>query len=116
MKHLQTTDFYKMKIPTNHPHPYRNGKVGGVHQMKVTTFFRVNLLKTIRQYRVVSSVFFLFFLYCFFFNYLRNAPDASVAMGDDERNTFYHYHGCVEAQSLRLVNAYLADKGIDGHQ
>lgn len=36
MKHLQTTDFYKMKIPTNHPHPYRNGKVGGVHQMKVT--------------------------------------------------------------------------------
>ena len=29
MKHLQTTDFYKMKIPTNHPHPYRNGKVGG---------------------------------------------------------------------------------------
>ena len=24
--------------------------------MKVTTFFRVNLLKTIRQYRVVSSV------------------------------------------------------------
>jgi hypothetical protein len=48
--------FYKMKITTNHPHPYRNGKVGGVHQMKVTTFFRVNLLKTIRQYRVVSSV------------------------------------------------------------
>ena len=57
MKHLQTTDFYKMKIPTNHPHPYRNGKVGGVHQMKVTSFFRVNLLKTIRQYRVVSSVY-----------------------------------------------------------
>ena len=49
--------FYKMKITTNHPHPYRNGKVGGVHQMKVTTFFRVNLLKTIRQYRVVSSVY-----------------------------------------------------------
>ena len=48
--------FYKMKIPTNHPHPYRNRKVGGVHQMKVTTFFRVNLLKTIRQYRGVSSV------------------------------------------------------------
>ena len=48
--------FYKMKIPTNHPHPYRNGKVGGVHQMKVTTFLGVNLLKTIRQYRVVSSV------------------------------------------------------------
>jgi hypothetical protein len=46
-----------MKIPTNHPHPYRNGKVGGVHQMKVTTFFRVNLLKTIRQYRVVLSVY-----------------------------------------------------------
>ena len=45
-----------MKIPTNHPYPYRNRKVGGVHQMKVTTFFRVNLLKTIRQYRVVSSV------------------------------------------------------------
>ena len=37
-------------------------------------------------------------------------------MVDDERNTFYHHHGCVEAQSLRLVNAYLADKGIDGHQ
>ena len=37
--------FYKMKIPTNHPYPYRNRKVGGVHQMKVTTFFRVNLLK-----------------------------------------------------------------------
>ena len=36
MKHLQTTDFYKMKIPTNHLHPYRNGKVGGAHQMKVT--------------------------------------------------------------------------------
>jgi hypothetical protein len=51
-----------------------------------------------------------------FFNNLRNAPDASVAMVDDERNTFYHHHGCVEAQSLRLVNAYLADKGIDGHQ
>ena len=48
--------FYKMKIPTNHPHPYRNRKVGGVHQMKVTTFFWVNLLKTIRQYRGVSSV------------------------------------------------------------
>ena len=45
-----------MEIPTNHPHPYRNGKVGGVHQMKVTTFFRVNLLKTIRQYRVVLSI------------------------------------------------------------
>ena len=45
-----------MKIPTNHPHPYRNGKVGGVNQMKVTTFFRVNLLKTIRQYLVVLSV------------------------------------------------------------
>ena len=25
--------FYKMKIPTNHPYPYRNRKVGGVHQM-----------------------------------------------------------------------------------
>ena len=37
-------------------------------------------------------------------------------MVDDERNTFYHHHGCVEAQSLRLVNAYLADKGVDGHQ
>ena len=48
--------FYKMKIPTNHPYPYRNRKVGGVHQMKVTTFFGVNLLKTIRQYRGVSSV------------------------------------------------------------
>ena len=47
---------------------------------------------------------------------LRDAPEASVAMVDDERNTFYHHHGCVEAQSLRLVNAYLADKGIDGHQ
>lgn len=52
----RNSSLYKMKIPTNHPHPYRNGKVGGVHQMKVTTFFRVNLLKTIRQYRVVSSV------------------------------------------------------------
>jgi hypothetical protein len=51
-----------------------------------------------------------------FFHNLRNAPDASVAMVDDERNTFYHHHGCVETQSLRLVNAYLADKGIDGHQ
>ena len=56
--------------------------------------------------------FFLFFFFC----NLRNAPDASVVMVDDERNTFYHHHGCVEAQSLRLVNAYLADKGIDGHQ
>ena len=46
-----------MEIPTNHPHPYRNGKVGGVHQMKVTSFFRVNLLKTVRQYRFVSSVY-----------------------------------------------------------
>lgn len=51
-----------------------------------------------------------------FFHNLHDAPDASVAMVDDERNTFYHHHGCVEAQSLRLVNAYLADKGIDGHQ
>ena len=58
MKHLQTTDFYKMKIPHQ---PIRiltgMGKLVGVHQMKVTTFFRVNLLKTIRQYRVVSSVY-----------------------------------------------------------
>ena len=58
----------------------------------------------------------LFYNFFFFFNNLRNAPDASVAMVDDERNTFYHHHGCVEAQSLRLVNAYLADKGVDGHQ
>ena len=55
MKHLQTTDFYKMKIPTNHPHPYRNGKVGGASD-KGHHIFWVILLKTIRQYRVVSSV------------------------------------------------------------
>ena len=47
---------------------------------------------------------------------LRDAPDASVSLVDDEGHTFYHHHGCVEAQSLRLVNAYLADKGVDGHQ
>ena len=31
-------------------------------------------------------------------------------MVDDERHSFYHYHGSVEAQCLRLVNTYLADK------
>lgn len=51
-----------------------------------------------------------------FFLHLCDAPDASVMLVDDERNTFHHHHGCVETQSLRLVNAYLADKGIDGHQ
>ena len=35
---------------------------------------------------------------------------------DDERHSFYHYHRSIESQCLRLVNAYLADKGIDGHQ
>ena len=51
-----------------------------------------------------------------FFLHLCDAPDASVMLVDDERNTFHHHHGCVEAQSLWLVNAYLADKSIDGHQ
>ena len=35
---------------------------------------------------------------------------------DDERYTFHHHHGCVETQSLWLVNTYLADKGIETHQ
>ena len=37
-------------------------------------------------------------------------------MINDERHTFYHHHGCVETQSLWLINAYLADKSIDTHQ
>ena len=51
-----------------------------------------------------------------FFLHLCDAPDASVMLVDDERNTFYHHHGCVEPQSLWLVNTYLADKSIETHQ
>ena len=51
-----------------------------------------------------------------FFRNLRDAPDVSVALLDDERNTFYHHHRSVEAQCLRLVDAYLADKSVESHQ
>ena len=50
-----------------------------------------------------------------FFHNLRDVPDTSVALVDDERNTFHHHHGSVETQCLRLVNTYLADEGIDTH-
>ncbi len=32
-----------------------------------------------------------------FIHNLRDAPDASVALADDERNTFYHHHRSVQA-------------------
>ena len=51
----------------------------------------------------------LFFL---FFHNLCDAPDASVTLGNDERNTFYCHHRCVKSQCLGFVNAYLADKSV----
>ena len=109
----RNSSFYKMKIPPTIRILSEWESWWGSSDEGHHIFSGEPLKKKISQYRVVSSVFFLFY---YFFNYLRNAPDASVVMVDDERNTFYHHHGCVEAQSLRLVNAYLADKGIDGHQ
>ena len=55
-------------------------------------------------------------MFLLFFHYWLNAPDISVTLADNERHSFHHHHGCVEAQSLWLVNAYLADKGIETHQ
>ena len=51
-----------------------------------------------------------------FFRNLRDASDTSVALVDYERNTFHHHHRSVEAQCLRLVDAYLADKSVESHQ
>lgn len=51
-----------------------------------------------------------------FFHDLRDAPDTSATLVDDEGNTFHHNHRSVETQSLRLVDAYLADKSVESHQ
>lgn len=56
------------------------------------------------------------FLFVLFFHDLRDAPDTSATLVDDERNTFHHNHRSVETQSLRLVDAYLADKSVESHQ
>ena len=51
-----------------------------------------------------------------FFRNLRDAPDASIALVDYERHTFYHHHRSVETQCLWLVDTYLADKSVESHQ
>ena len=43
-----------------------------------------------------------------FLFHLNDALDVVVTLIDDQRHSFHHHHGCVEAQSLWLVNAYLA--------
>ena len=47
-----------------------------------------------------------------FFRNLYDAPDASIALVDYERHTFYHHHRSVETQCLWLVDTYLADKSV----
>jgi hypothetical protein len=49
-------------------------------------------------------------MFLLFFHYWLNALDVVVTLIDDQRHSFHHHHGCVEAQSLWLVNAYLADE------
>lgn len=51
-----------------------------------------------------------------FFHDLRDAPDTSATLVDDEWDTFHHNHRSVEAQCLRLVDADLADKSVESHQ
>ena len=51
-----------------------------------------------------------------FFCNLYDAPDASIALVDYERHTFYHHHRSVETQCLWLVDTYLTDKSVESHQ